>query len=150
MRRRSTADPETAVRVAGAALRELHESLPVAICTFDWSIEFRINQQRVAQADKQMWLASAPPIDQLVVCHGDPCVPNTLIGNDGACAGHVDLGELGVADRWADLAVGSWRTEWNYGPGWEKTYLEAYGVATDPARIRYYRDLWDMESPVSG
>jgi kanamycin kinase len=63
-------------------------------------------------------------------------------------AGHVDLGELGVADRWADLAVGSWSTEWNYGHGWEKTYFEAYGVGPDPARIRYYRELWDIESLV--
>ncbi len=142
------ADPETAVRVAGAALRELHESLPVASCPFDWSIEFRLGQARVAHADKQKWLASAPPPDRLVVCHGDACVPNTLIGKDGTYAGHVDLGELGVADRWADLAVGSWSTEWNYGPGWEETYLQAYGVTADPARIRYYRELWNMESPV--
>jgi kanamycin kinase len=24
----------------------------------------------------------------------------------------VDLGELGIADRWADLAVATWSTEW--------------------------------------
>ena len=142
------ADPERAVRVAGAALRELHECLPVESCPFDWSIEFRLEQQRLAKADKRKWRSSAPPIDRLVVCHGDPCVPNTLIGENGTYAGHVDLGELGVADRWADLAVGSWSTKWNYGPGWEETYLEAYGVNTDPARIRYYRELWNMESPV--
>jgi kanamycin kinase len=142
------ADPETAVRVVGAALRELHESLPVASCPFDWSIEFRLEQARVAQAHQQKWLVSAPPIDRLVVCHGDACAPNTLIDKDGTYAGHVDLGELGIADRWADLAVGSWSTEWNYGPGWEETYLEAYGVHPDPERIRYYRQLWDMESPV--
>ena len=38
---------------------------------------------------------------------------------DGRCSGQVDLGELGVADRWADLAVATWSTTWNYGPGWE-------------------------------
>ena len=37
-------------------------------------------------------IADAPPVDHLVVCHGDACAPNTLIGDDGACVGHVDLG----------------------------------------------------------
>jgi kanamycin kinase len=51
---------------------------------------------------------------------------------------------LGVADRWADLAVATWSTQWNYGPGWEQPLLAAYGVAADPERIRYYRLLWDL------
>jgi kanamycin kinase len=59
-------------------------------------------------------LAELPPIDRLVVCHGDTCAPNTLIGDDGGCAEHVDLGALGVADRWADFAIATWSTQWNY------------------------------------
>jgi aminoglycoside phosphotransferase (APT) family kinase protein len=85
-----------------------------------------------------------PPPDRLVVCHGDACSPNTLITEDGRCSGHVDLGELGVADRWADLAVATWSTEWNYGPGWEDLLLSAYGVPRDPDRTRYYCLLWDL------
>ena len=54
------------------------------------------------------------------------------------------LGELGVADRWTDLAVATWSTEWNYGPGWDKLLLQAYGVPPDPDRTRYYRLLWDL------
>jgi len=88
--------------------------------------------------------ANIPPADRLVVCHGDACSPNTLITEDSRCSGHVDLGELGVADRWADLAVATWSTEWNYGPGWEDLLLSAYGVAPDPDRTRYYRLLWDL------
>ena len=49
-----------------------------------------------------------------------------------------------MADRWADLAVATWSTTWNYGPGWETPLLEAYGVAPDPERTRYYRLLWDL------
>jgi len=52
--------------------------------------------------------------------------------------------ELGVADRWADLAIATWSTTWNYGPGWETPLLDAYGVAPDPERSRYYRLLWDL------
>jgi aminoglycoside phosphotransferase len=89
-------------------------------------------------------LADIPPADRLVVCHGDACAPNTLITKDGCCSGHVDLGELGVADRWADLAVATWSTEWNYGTGWEDLLLSAYRVRPDPDRTRYYRLLWDL------
>ncbi len=38
----------------------------------------------------------------------------------------MDLGCLGVADRWADLAVATWSTTWNYGTGWERGLLYAY------------------------
>ena len=83
-------------------------------------------------------------MDGLVVCHGDTCAPNTILTNEGRCAGHVDFGALGVADRWADLAVATWSAEWNYGPGWERALLDAYGVRPDHERIRYYRLLWDL------
>jgi kanamycin kinase len=49
-----------------------------------------------------------------------------------------------VADRWADLAVAAWSTEWNYGPGYDGLVYEGYGIAPDPERIAYYRLLWDM------
>ncbi len=72
------------------------------------------------------------------------CAPNTLLTDDGRWSGHVDLGSLGVADRWADLAVATWSTEWNYAPGWQEFLLEAYGTEPDPERISYYRLLWDL------
>jgi len=89
-------------------------------------------------------LAAPPPVDELVVCHGDSCAPNTLITDDGCWSGHVDLGDLGIADRWADLAVATWSTTWNYGPGWQTPLLNAYGIAPDADRTRYYRLLWDL------
>ena len=48
-----------------------------------------------------------------------------------------------MADRWADLAVASANLGLNYGPGWEDTYFEAYGIAPDEGRLAYYRALWD-------
>jgi aminoglycoside phosphotransferase len=142
-------DPGTAVRAIGAGLRALHEALPVADCPFDWSAATRVETVRSRAAAGRMdptleVLADVPPADELVVCHGDACAPNTLIGDDGTCTGHVDLGALGVADRWADLAIATWSTQWNYGPGWEQPLLEAYGVEADPERTRYYRLLWDL------
>ncbi len=63
-----------------------------------------------------------------------PCVPNTLIGDQPDYAGHVDFGSLGRGDGWADIAVATWSTEWTYGPGWEDTFLTAYGVVLDEER----------------
>ena len=58
-----------------------------------------------------------------------------MIGDDGRCCGHVDLGDLGVADRWADIAVAMLSLSWNYPGSWEGELLDAYGVDADPARI---------------
>lgn len=62
-------------------------------------------------------ITTAPPIDRLVVCHADARSPTTLIGPDGVYAGHVDLGNLGPADRWANLAVATNNRRANYSIG---------------------------------
>ena len=139
------AHPAQAVKAAGAGLRALHDCLPVDSCPFDWSTTSRLAAAPTHARDQ---LPPSPPIDQLVVCHGDACVPNTLIDTKGNAVGHVDLGTLGRADRWADLAVATWSTEWNYGPGWELPYLHAYGIELDRERTTYYRALWNLEHPV--
>jgi kanamycin kinase len=110
---RLRADPGELVALLAKELRRFHAA-PVAACPFD-----------------------------LVVCHGDYCLPNVLVA-DGRASGFVDLGELGVADRWWDLAVGSWSITWNLGPGWEESFLHAYGVSRDEGRIAFFRLLYDL------
>jgi len=160
---RCKADPAPAVTAIGRGLRALHDALPVGTCPFSWSVEDRIASAHLRAAagrlQPERWhavhqslgvgrahelLADAPDIDKLVVCHGDACAPNTLLTDCGACSGHVDLGALGVADRWADLAVATWSAEWNYGPGWDGLLLESYGIGPDDRRTSYYRLLWDL------
>jgi len=140
-------DPERAVRGIATGLRALHDALPVEGCPFSWSVESRIARSRADGIPERRTLLdalpAAPELDRLVVCHGDACAPNTLLGRDGTVTGHVDLGRLGVADRWADIAVGAWSTEWNYGPGYTDLYYEAYGLEQDDERIAFYRALWD-------
>lgn len=138
------AAPEIAVRAIGAGLRALHDCLPVAECPFRWSVTDRLNHARRAGTEIPESLPPAPPVDQLVVCHGDPCPPNTLIHDDGSWSRHVDMDALGTADRWADLAIATWSTAWNYGPGLEETLLDAYGIALDPERTAFYRAIWDL------
>ena len=134
-------EPAMAVRAIGAGLRALHDALPPDECPFDWSAEHRI--ARVADRDRGL-VADIPAVDRLVVCHGDACSPNTLLDEDGNWCAHVDLDALGVADRWADLAVATLATTWNYGPNWTEPLLAAYGVEPDWERIAYYRRLWNL------
>jgi kanamycin kinase len=79
----------------------------------------------------------------LVVCHGDYCLPNVLI-DSGQVTGFVDLGELAVADRWYDLSVATWSVTWNLGPGWEELFLTSYGVSADSQAIAFYRLIYDL------
>ena len=124
------ARPRDAVRAIAEGLRILH-SLPVADCPFlcRWASALRV------------------PDDDLVVVQGDACAPNTIIGEDGRFVGHVDLGLLGIADRWADLALASRSLDWNYGPGWQDEFFAAYGVERDEERIAHYRALSDEADP---
>ncbi len=157
-------DPATAVIAIGRDLRLLHDRLPVQECPFSWSAQDRLAVATTRAAadliDRQRWhaehrslpvenalqvLADIPPTDHLVVCHGDACAPNMLLTDDGQWSGHVDLGSMGIADRWADIAIATWSTQWNYGPGWENLLLNAYGATADPLRTRYYRLLWEFE-----
>ncbi|WP_436771656.1 phosphotransferase [Yinghuangia sp. YIM S09857] len=159
---RWAADPAVPAAAVGAGLRRLHDTLPVADCPFDWSVARRLVRadERIAEgegpeerfaghrhlttAEARARLAEPPQVDRLVVCHGDACVPNTLLGGDGSFTAHVDLGSLGTADRWADLAVAAWSLEEDFGPGYEGVLYDAYGVAPDAERLAYYRLLWDM------
>jgi len=157
------AEPAVAVRAIGEGLRALHDRLPVGTCPFSWSVDERVAEacQRLARGQwrPEEWhaehrgldpaeilarLSDVPAIDKVVVCHGDTCAPNTLIDDDGRWSGHVDLGSLGLADRWADLAVATWSLDWNYGPGWDGLLLDVYGASADDERTAYYRLLWDV------
>jgi kanamycin kinase len=112
--------------------------------------EGRLTPQRWAPEHRSLGVDGAlavladPPDDDVVVCHGDACLPNTLLDPAGAPVGHVDLGSLGRGDRWADVAVATWSLGWNLGPGWEPAFLDGYGVRPDPERAAYHRLLWDL------
>lgn len=136
-------EPKTAVRAVGQGLRAFHDALPTESCPFDWGVPARVSSAAERGIRVPSALREPPPIDRLVVCHGDACVPNTLLDDAGRPSGHVDLGALGLGDFWADLAVASMSTEWNYGPGHGDALIEAYGVEPDRERLAYYRALWD-------
>jgi len=159
------AQPEKLVDLLAGGLRRFHQA-PVAECPFPFTLEVALEHVRWRAAaghidpardfhpeHRHLSLEAAlgelerlrPADEDLVVCHGDYCLPNIVI-TDGQVTGFVDLGELGVADRWWDLAVATWSLTWNLGEGFEDEFLRTYGIGRDEERIRFYRLLYDLVS----
>jgi aminoglycoside phosphotransferase len=167
VRGRSAADPwpaESRARIidALADLTAALHALPIAGCPFDRRLAVTVLEALSADVDlndldteRRGWsrgelvaaLVSLPPRhEDLVVCHGDLCLPNVLFDPDTCqVSGLIDAGRLGVADRWVDLAITtrslSSRLNVQYGGEAADRYLARYGVAPDPAKIEFYRLL---------
>jgi kanamycin kinase len=153
------------VRALGRGLRAFHDAVGEEWCPFRFDlaralahVEQRVETNDIDQSgfhQEHAHLspaaalveldARAPADEDLVVCHGDYCAPNMLL-EEGRVTGYVDLGELGAADRWWDIAVGAWSVGWNFGQELEPLFYESYGIAPDPARIRFFRLLYDLVS----
>jgi len=83
-----------------------------------------------------------------VVCHSDPCLPNFMIDPDSLrCTGLIDLGRLGTADRYADLALMLANAEENWTSAGQSddafaTLFAVLGIATpDRDRLAFYLRL---------
>ncbi|HEX9710993.1 MAG TPA: APH(3') family aminoglycoside O-phosphotransferase [Actinomycetota bacterium] len=159
-------EPARLVPILARALRTLHEA-PIDDCPFDFRLDAALAKVRQRVRDELVvpatdfpeelqhltaqaaleWLESdRPDTEDVVLCHGDYCLPNVLFNESGGLIGYLDLGKLGLADRWWDLAVATWSVTWNLGPGWEDLFLDAYGAARDPAREAYYRLMYNVVS----
>jgi aminoglycoside phosphotransferase len=85
--------------------------------------------------------------NDLVVCHGDACLPNFLVDPVTLeVTGMVDVGRLGLADRHLDLGLATRSTanvhlNPGFGPGAADALLAAYGLPADPWRLDFYRLL---------
>jgi aminoglycoside phosphotransferase len=156
-------EPKRATAALGAGLRAFHDALPKEGCPYEWSVALRLHEirRRVNEGllNHHEWsegfsdftlrtaleVLRVTPSEDLVVCHGDACAPNTLIDEHGKWVAHVDLQNLGIGDRWADLAILTWSTVWNYGEGWEMNVYDSYGIEPDLEKIRFHRLLWELE-----
>lgn len=127
-----------AINALAEGLRAIH-SVSIVDFPSGWSQEVWVDRSPKS-------LGPRPSIDDPVLVHGDACAPNTLISDAGQWVGNVDFGDLGVGDRWADLAIASLSLDWNFGEGHQQEFFAAYGIEPDVERIRYYRALWHQES----
>lgn len=149
--------PLRVTELLARALRELH-ALPVRDCPFNASLAFTLRQARerleagrVDEADfddgRRGWtgiqvlrelLRTRPAHEDLVVTHGDPCLPNLLLDGE-YLSGFVDIGRLGLADRHADLALAHRDLHSTLGPQMAGHFLDVYGRSlVDEGKLAYY------------
>lgn len=92
------------------------------------------------------WLYENQPAQELVLSHGDYCLPNVFFeGNE--ISGYIDLGKTGVADKWCDIALCYRSLSHNYSGKYNKTVYSGYddmllfqelGIEPEWEKIRYY------------
>lgn len=131
---------ERAVDVVGrnavdpAFLEDEHRDVPPVVLLHELRNELPLRQEQEAH--------------DLVVCHGDACLPNILVDPRSLrCTGLVDLGRLGRADRYADLSLllANARESWD-GPtdgrtAFERTFQELRIEEPDEERLGFYLRL---------
>ncbi|PKA72529.1 aminoglycoside 3'-phosphotransferase-2 [Pseudomonas baetica] len=154
--------PQQIVTLAANALRSLH-AVAINRCPFDHRLDQKIPLARehvlaglideqdfddarigcTAENVFQQILAERPDHEDLVVTHGDACLPN-LLAENGQFSGFVDCGRLGVADRYQDLALATHSIGSNLGKQWVPMFFEVYGVEPDQRLIAFYQLLDEL------
>ena len=73
-----------------------------------------------------------------VVTHGDYSLDNILLDDQWRVTGLIDLGRLGVADRYQDLAI-MWNCLEEFGPEAQRQFFQAYGIdQADERKLQFY------------
>lgn len=97
------------------------------------------------------WLVKHRPEEELVLSHGDYCLPN-IFCNDQGLTGYIDLGYAGVSDKWVDIEKGLW-SMWANSTGQfggkkrdfdRKHLFNALGMQPDEDKLRYYSLLSEL------
>lgn len=161
-------DPKRLTGLLAQALQELWR-IDISVCPLNWTLEMRLEaaQYNIENGlvdlenvepetfgpdgfrdprDLLQWLKKHKPTEELVLSHGDFCLPNILIKDDNIVS-FIDLGRTGIADKWQDIALCYRSLKHNYMgkyagkeyPGYDPDMLfEKLGLAPDWEKIRYY------------
>ncbi|WP_422012844.1 APH(3') family aminoglycoside O-phosphotransferase [Roseateles sp.] len=145
------------VRALAAALRAWH-ALPAPSCPFNADHHLRLAQARrrldagLVDADdfdadragwtpQDVWNAMAdllPLKAERVVTHGDFSLDNLLLDEQGRVTGLIDLGRVGIADPYQDLAV-LWNCLAEFGEALQQELFIACGLARpDENRLHFH------------
>lgn len=93
-----------------------------------------------------IWLETNRPEEDLVLTHGDYCLPNIFV-KDGEISAFIDLGKMGPADRWQDIAIALRSIHHNqigyyggkkYGDFDPDLLLKELGVEMNEEKMKYY------------
>lgn len=100
-----------------------------------------------------IWLENNRPKEDIVLTHGDFCLPNIFIdGNE--ISGFIDLGKMGPADRWQDIAIVLRSLKHNFEGKYfggrifcefePEMLLDKLGIEMDEEKNRYYMLLDEL------
>lgn len=153
------------VAALAAGLHTLHAT-NISACPFDQSRRIRVADAKgrleaglVRESDfdathhgrsaRDLFaeLVAAEPGDEArAFTHGDYCLPNVILEDDGAggyrVSGLVDCGNAGVADPYQDLALCARSIASNLGPELVPALFARYGLErVDEAKLAYYQLL---------
>jgi len=153
--------PQALVVGLARTLRQLHD-VPVSDCPFDRRNTELLDEARQrleagevdaddfdeerVEVDPDALLAelerASPEPQDLVVAHGDYCLPNVVFDSQILDMGSIiDVGRLGVADRYLDLALAERSIRHVLGAQWVALFFDAYGVTPDPAKVSFFQAL---------
>lgn len=159
-------DPAMLPRVIAAFAAFLHRlhALPVEDCAFEAGAAVRLAEarRRVAaglvdeddfDADHCGMSAAAmlaqterlaPCVSGRVVTHGDCSLGNLLMDAEGRVTGCIDVGRLGIADPYQDIAI-LWQNLGDWGSAAQATFLAKLGIdEVDERRLSFHRCLDEL------
>lgn len=91
------------------------------------------------------WLYDNQPEEELVLSHGDYCLPNIFLSEQKIS--YIDLGKTGIADKWCDIALCYRSLSHNYSGAYhgrsytgldDQLLFRELGLTPDWKKIRYY------------
>jgi aminoglycoside 3'-phosphotransferase I len=144
------------VDALAAFLRRLH-AIPLSECPFNSDHTYRLAKARMridaGQVDvddfddeRQGWTADQvwkamqnqlPFAPDPVVTHGDFSLDNLLMQN-GEVVGCIDVGRLGIADRYQDLAI-IWNCLGEFDASLQQRFWQRYGISNvDERKLEFH------------
>ena len=162
---RPTDEHGAVVAALAAGMRLLHAT-NISACPFDHSRRVRVaaaeervragvvresdfDDVRQGRSAKDVYAelaASAPHSEERSFTHGDYCLPNVLLVENGTggfrVSGFVDCANAGIADPYQDLALCARSVAHNLGGEWVPALFARYGVErVDEQKVAYYQLL---------
>lgn len=143
-------------------LRRIH-AIPTSECPFTSELAYRlarararINAEHVDEGDfdveRQGWTAEQvwealqallPLVPDPLITHGDFSLENLII-RDGEVTGCIDVGRVGIADPYQDLAI-CYNSLAEFGALIQERFLEQYGITDlDQRKLQFYRMLDEL------
>jgi len=143
-------------------LRRLH-AIPVDSChyTSEHAVRLRaararidaglvetdeFDEERAGWTAEQVWEAlqrRLPLAPDPVVTHGDYSLDNLLL-EGGAVVGCIDVGRVGIADRYQDLAI-MWNCLGEFNTACQQRFLAAYGIENlDEEKLAFHLMLDEL------